>query len=103
MVILNPVLNCSKNLLSSLVERVTTGTYNFVSVILNVAFVGVFITGLAGLFPWAALAVCIIISVKTQFSDQVKIKYTSKLMKGMSKVLQKLLQCFNGTIVSIFF
>ena len=48
MVILNPVLNCSKNLLSSLVERVTTGTYNFVSVILNVAFVGLSIAATAG-------------------------------------------------------
>ena len=48
MVILNPVLNCSKNLLSSLVERVTTGTYNFVSVILNVAFVGLSVAATAG-------------------------------------------------------
>ena len=44
------------------------------SVIWNVAFVGAFIAGLAGLSPWAALAVCVVISVKTQFSDQVKVR-----------------------------
>ena len=32
--------NCSKSLLSSSVDKVTTGTYNFVSFILNVAPVG---------------------------------------------------------------
>ena len=30
MVLLNPDSNCSKCLLSSLVDKVTTGTYNFV-------------------------------------------------------------------------
>ena len=39
-VLLNPDFNCSKKLLSSFVDKVTTGTYNFVSVILNVAPVG---------------------------------------------------------------
>ena len=59
------------------VDKVTTGTYNFVSVIWNVAFVGAFIAGLAGLSPWATLAVCVVISAKTQFSDQFKVKNTS--------------------------
>ena len=60
---MNPVLNCSKSVLSFSVDKATTGTYNFVSVILNVAFIGAFITG-----P-APLAVRVLISVKTQFSD----------------------------------
>ena len=37
-VILNPDYNCSKSLLSSSVDKVTTDTYSFVSVIWNVAF-----------------------------------------------------------------
>ena len=36
-------------LLSSLVDKITTGTFNFASPILNVAFVKAFIAGLAGL------------------------------------------------------
>ena len=102
-VLLNPDFNCSKKLLSSSVDKVTTGTYNFVSVILNVAFVGAFLAGLAGLFSYASTAACVVILVKTQFSDQVKVKDTSQLIKGMSKVLQKLLKCFNGTTISRFF
>ena len=47
------------------------------SVIWNVAFVGAFIAGLAGLPPWTALVACVVTSVKTQFSDKVKVKYTS--------------------------
>ena len=102
-VLLNPDFNCSKKLLSSFVDKVTTGTYNFVSVILNIAFVRACIAGIAGLSSWGTLAVCAAISVKTQFSDQVKIKDTSKLIKGMSRLLQKLLKCFNGTTISRFF
>ena len=49
-----------------------------------------------------ALAACVIISGKTQFSDQVKARDTSQLTKGMSRPLQKLLKCFNGTTVSRF-
>ena len=75
-------------------------TYNFVSAIWNVAFVGAFIAGLAGLSAWAALANCVVISVKPQFSDQVKVKNTSQLIKGTSKLLQKL--CFIGTTISRF-
>ena len=48
-------------------DKVTTGTYNFVSVIWNVAPSGATI---AGSTPYVALT---IISAKTQFFDQVKI------------------------------
>ena len=58
-VLLHRDFNCSKSLLSSSVEKVTTGAYNFVSVIWN---------------------------VKTHFSDQVKVKGISQLIKGMSRV-----------------
>ena len=40
MVLLNPDFYYSKKLLSSFVDKVTTGTCNFLSVILNVAPVG---------------------------------------------------------------
>ena len=36
----------------------------------------------------------------TQFADHVKISSTSQLIKGISKVVQKLLKYFNGTIIS---
>ena len=36
----------------------------------------------------------------TQFADQFKISSTSQLIKGISRVLQKLLKYFNGTIIS---
>ena len=47
-VLLNPIPNCSKSFLSSWVSKVTTGAYNFVSVILNVVFVELSIEGVAG-------------------------------------------------------
>ena len=37
----------------------------------------------------------------TQFLDQVKISSISQLIKGISRVLQKLLKYFSGTIISI--
>ena len=52
MSLLNPVFNCFNNQLSSSVDKVTTGTYNFVVSIANVASVGAFI---AGLSPSASL------------------------------------------------
>ena len=82
-VVLNPDFNRSKNLLSFSYDKVTTGTYSFVSFILNVAPVGIFIAG--GFTPPADL---VIISVKTQFLDQVKIKFISQLISGISIVLQ---------------
>ena len=39
----------------------------------------------------------------TQFSDQVKSRLISQLINGISRVLQKLLNSFNGTTFSTFF
>ena len=36
----------------------------------------------------------------TQFLDQGKIRLTSQLINSISRVLQKLLKYFNGTIIS---
>ena len=66
-VLLNPAFNCHKSLLSFSVDKVTNGTYNVVSVILNVVFAAAFIARLAGLSPCVSVAVCVIISVRTQF------------------------------------
>ena len=75
-------------------DKVTTRTYNFVSVILNFAPDGATIAGLTPAF--------IVISAKTQFLDQVKINSTSQLINGLFKLLQKLLNCFSGTTTYAF-
>ena len=100
-VLLNPVFNCSNNLLSSSVDKVTAGTYNFVSVILSVAFVGLLTVTTAG--SASGLASLVALLVITQFSDRVKIRFISQFINGISSVLQKLLKCFNDTTISISF
>ena len=80
----------------------TTGTYNFVSVILNGASVVLLISATAGLFPCAVTASLFAWLVNTHFLYHVKVKDTSKLSNGMSNVLQKLLTFFNGTTISTF-
>ena len=44
--------------------------------------------------------ICSVILNITQFADHVKINSTSQLIKGISRVLQKLLRYFSGTIIS---
>ena len=78
-------------------DKVTTGTYNFVSVISNSNPVDATI---AGLPPCAALTV---ISAKIQFLDQVKDNSASQLMSGIFEILQKLLKCFSGITTSVSF
>ena len=71
-------------------DRVITGTYNFMSAIWNADPVGAVITG--------------IILTKTQFLDQVKINSNwsiSQLINDILRVLQKMLKCFNGTVISV--
>ena len=41
--------------------------------------------------------------VITQVDDHVKMRLTSQLIKGISRVLQKLLKYFNGTVISTYF
>ena len=45
---------------------------------------------------WLALLVLIII----QFADQSKVSSISQLIKGISRVLQKLVKYFSGTVIS---
>ena len=79
----------------------TAGTYNFVSFILSVAFVGLLTAATVGLAPGSASLVALL--VITQFSEQVKIRFISQLINGLSSVLQNLLSCFNGTTMSTSF
>ena len=96
-VLLNPVFNCSKSFVSFSFDKVTAGTCNFVSVILNSNPVG---PTIAGLSPSASLS---IISTKTQLLDQVKINSTSQLISGIFKLLQKLRKTFSGITTSVSF
>ena len=41
--------------------------------------------------------------VNAQFSDQVKTEDTSRLINGISRVLQKLLKYFHGTAIVTFY
>ena len=66
-VLLNPDFNCFKSFTSFYFDKLTTGTYNFVSDILNSNPVGATIAGLS------TSASLIVISAKIQFLDQVKI------------------------------
>ena len=75
-------------------DKVTAGTYNFVSVILNVAPDGATIAG--------STSASSVISAKTQFLDQIKINSTSQLINGIFKALQKLLKCFKGMTTFAF-
>ena len=96
-VLLNPVLNSSKSFLSFSVDKITTGTYNFVSIILNVAFVGLSVAATAG-FAWGSTSLVALL-VNTQFSDHVKARFISQLNNSMFSALQKLLKCFNETTI----
>ena len=95
-VLLSPVFNCCKSLLSFSADKVTSGTHNFVSVFLKFAFVG-------ELSQTAAATILLFMSVITQSADQLKAKDTSRLINGIFKLFQKFLRCFNGTTISVCF
>ena len=92
-ILLNHDFNCSKILLSSSVDKVTTGTYNFASFISNIAFAGLLKAAFAGSTSGSASFHALL--VITQFSDQVNIRVISRLINGISSALQKLLKFFN--------
>ena len=73
----------------------TTGTCNFTSSISNIARYKALISGTGG--SALGLASCVVLSVISQFLDQVQFRDTSQLINDISIVLQKLLRCFNGT------
>ena len=79
----------------------TTGTYNFMSVILDAAFLGVSTATTAGSVSGSASLITQL--VITQFSDQVKVRFISQLINGISSVIKKLVKCFNRITISTFF
>ena len=93
--LLNHDFNCSKSFISFSFDKLTTGTYNFVPVILNSNSVGATIAGLTSGIT--------VISAKTQFLDQVEIDSISQLISGIFKLLQKLLRYFSGITTSASF
>ena len=78
-----------------------TGKYSLVSVISNVAPVGLLTAATAGLELRSASLVALLVYI--QFLDQVKIKATLQLLNGISDVLKKLLRYFTGTTISALF
>ena len=79
-------------------DRVKTGTYDFVAVILNVAPDGATIYGGSLLFPAAST----VISARAQFFVQVRINHISQLINGIFKFFQKLLKYFNAITTFAF-
>ena len=79
----------------------TTRTFNFVCVILDVAYVGLLITDTA---RFASVSTSLVaLFATTQSSNHVKILFISQLITGSSSVLQILLKYFNGTAISTSF
>ena len=98
-VLLKPIFNCSKNLSSSSVDKVTAGTYNFGSFISNIATSGTLFPSTEGLV--LGLASWVLSTVNTEFLDQVKGKDISQLINSISNVFQKLVRCFSGTKIQL--
>ena len=70
------------------------------SVILNIAFVGLLTATTAEFASGSASFVALLFV--THFSHQVKIKFISQLTNGVSSFLQKLFKWFNGTTILTF-
>ena len=100
-VLLNPDFNISNSLFSFSIDKVTTGTFNLQSVILNVTSVGEFIPAIARLT--SALAVLYALPTSTHLSFQFSSNDTSQLINGIFKLHQKLPKCFKGMAISKFF
>ena len=73
------------------------------SVILNVAPVGLSTTSTAGLLRQVRIVCLVTLLFNAQFRDQVRIKDNLQLIKGISNVLQRLLKYFNGLAISTSF
>ena len=95
--LLNPDFKLVNNLISSPLDKVTTGTYNLQLFIASVAPVVVpFTTG-----GPASTCLCSKLVIM-QFLFNFSSKNTSQLINGMFNDLQKLPQYFNGIANSIF-
>ena len=96
--LINPDFKLVNNLISSSLDKVTTGTYNLQSAILSVAPVGAL-----SLTTGAPASTCLRCQVViTQFLSHFNSKDTSQLINGIFSALQKLPKYFNGVANSIF-
>ena len=86
------------NLISSSLDKVTTGTYNLQSLILSVAPVGALSLTTGGPSSTCLRSKLVI----TQFLSHFNSKDTSQLINGIFSALQKLPKYFNGIASSIF-
>ena len=94
--LLNPDFKLVNNLISSSLDKVTTGTYNLQLAIASVT------PAEASLFPPSKfISGCIL--VITQFLFHFNFKDISQLINGIFNALQKLPKYFNGMASSILF
>ena len=96
--LLNLDFKLVNNLISSSLDKVTTGTYNLQSVILSVAPVGALFLTTGGLASTCLHSKLVI----TQFLFHFSSKNTSQLINGIFSALQKLPKYFNGIANSTF-
>ena len=94
--LVNPDFKLVNNLISSSLDKVTTGIYNLQLFIASVAPVGALSLPTAG----AASALCSKLVI-TQFIFHFNSKDTSQLINGIFNALQKLPKYFNGIANSI--
>ena len=78
----------------SLADKVTTGTYNFVSLILKIILLTLAFSLILLLLPAAD---------KRQYFVHLSFNSTLQLINGILSDLQKLLKYFNGTAIVAFF
>ena len=90
--LLNPDFRLVNNLISSSLDKVTTGTYNLQSVILSVAPVVALSLTTGGPVSTSLCSKLVI----TQFLFHFSSKNTSQLINGIFTALQKLPKYFNG-------
>ena len=96
--LLNPDFKLVNNLISSSLDKVTTGIYNLHLSIASVAPVGALSLTIGGPASTCRLSKLVI----TQFLFHFNSKDTSQLINGMFNALQKLPKYFNGIANSIF-
>ena len=95
--LVNPDFKLVNSLISSSLDKVTTGIYNLQSFIVSAAPVGA-PSLLGGLFSSIVLSSKLVIK---QFLFHFNSKDTSQLINGMFNALQKLPKYFNGIANSI--
>ena len=92
--LVNPDFKLVNSLISSSLDKVTTGIYNLQSFIASAAPVGALFLGLAPTCYGSKLVI-------TQFLFDFNSKDTSQLINGIFNTLQKLPKYFNGIANSV--